>query len=99
MSEENVFVIKDILQNRIGANKIVFRDENGKLDPIVFDNISIVGLFISDGGTLWLVDDTEVKHDMFGDLMKIMDTVVDHNRFPLFEYLEIQRGNCHAPYQ
>ena len=53
MSEEDVFVIKDILQNRIGVNKIVFRDENGKLDPIVFDNISIVGLFISDGGTLW----------------------------------------------
>ena len=68
MSEEDVFVIKDILQNRIGANKIVFRDENGKLDPIVFDNISIVGLFISGGGTLWLVDDTEVKHDMFGGI-------------------------------
>ena len=68
MSEKDVFVIKDILQNRIGANKIVFRDENGKLDPIVFDNISIVGLFISGGGTLWLVDDTEVKHDMFGDI-------------------------------
>ena len=46
MSEEDVFVIKDILQNRIGTNKIVFRDENGKLDPIVFDNISIVGLLV-----------------------------------------------------
>jgi hypothetical protein len=68
MSEEDVFVIKDILQNRIGTNKFVFRDENGKLDPIVFGNISIVGLFVSGGGILWLVDNTEVKHDMFGDI-------------------------------
>ena len=52
----------------MGLIKLFFRDENGKLDPIVFDNISIVGLFISGGGTLWLVDDTEIKHDRFGDI-------------------------------
>ena len=68
MVQEDVFVIIDKLQNKIGVNKFIFRNEEGKLDPIVCGDLQIVGLFVSGGGVLWLVDDTEVKHDMFGDI-------------------------------
>lgn len=64
MVQEDIFVIEDMM----GTNKIVFRDKDGKLDPIVCGDLHIIGLFISDGGVLWLVDDTEVAHDRCGDI-------------------------------
>lgn len=68
MVQEDVFVIIDKLQNKIGVNKFIFRNEEGKLDPIVCGDLQIVGLFVSGGGVLWLVDDTEVKHDILGNI-------------------------------
>lgn len=64
MAQEDILVLKDMM----GCDKIIFRDKEGKLDPIVCGDLHIVGLFVSGGGILWLVDDTEVGHDIHRDI-------------------------------
>lgn len=67
-------VIEDIKviitkMNELGfGNKIVFKDENGKFDPIICEELEIYGLFISSVNNLWAVDGSKVTHDMFGNI-------------------------------
>jgi hypothetical protein len=67
MTQEDVNVVKGKM-NQLGLSKVVFYDDDGKIDPIICDGLNIVGLFISDSGILWLVDDTEIMHDIHKDI-------------------------------
>ena len=64
MTEQDVALLTGMVQATPSVDRVVFTDENGKLDPIALGGMNIVGLFISPSGFLWLVDDTHVSHDM-----------------------------------
>jgi hypothetical protein len=53
---------------KLGVDRIVFRDENNKLSPIKYGDINIIGIFVSSPGVIWLVDDTKVSHDISGNI-------------------------------
>ena len=67
MNVEDIQYFIDRL-GKLGTNKVVFRDENKQLNPIKAEGINIVGLYVSESGILWAVDDTKVKSDMSGQI-------------------------------
>ena len=64
MGDKEIELIERLLSER-NTDRIVFRDKENKLSPLIYGDINIIGIFISKPGVVWLVDDTKIKSDIY----------------------------------